>query len=78
VAPAQFVAVEYFDADGRRHRDVALDVGGEYWFARDGEAWTGDLRQAKPWLRDGIKAKLPLPEATRITDNVDVLPAVTA
>lgn len=71
----EFVAVEYFDPQGRRIRDVLLKAGDEYYTPPNSVAWTDALKSVKPWLRDGIRQKLPLDaaEGLKVSDNVEIL-----
>jgi hypothetical protein len=73
VMSAQFVIVEYFDAQGRRHRDTFLKAGEEYYSTPNSEAWTNDLKSVRPWLKAGIEQKIPVSSVAKITDSVQIL-----
>lgn len=79
VSPCTFVAVEYFDSEGRRVRDVFMKMGDEYYAPKNSVEWTRDLGVVRPWLRDSINRKLPVPDgAVKISDSVDVLTPAAA
>jgi hypothetical protein len=73
VAKAEFVVVEYFDGEGRRTRDALVRVGSEYYTAPNSQAWAEGLKSVRPWLRDGIRKKLPHDGPVAATDVVDIL-----
>ena len=73
VAKAEFVVVEYFDGEGRRTRDTLMKVGDEYYSPPNSQAWAESLKSVRPWLRDGIRKRLPVEGAVTAPDNVDIL-----
>lgn len=71
----KFVAVEFFDGNGRRGTDVLLEMNGEYYAPPNSAQWAAALKGAAKWMREGIAKKLPRGEV-RISTNVDILPEV--
>lgn len=72
-----FVAVEYFDESGRRHQDVVLRMGKDYYKPPNSEQWAQALRVVSGWLSEGIKGKLAV-SSTRVpvSDEVSVVDEV--
>lgn len=75
----EFVAVEYFDAHGRRHQDVLFQMGDDLYKPHDSEGWAHALRGVAPWLSKGIKSKMAAPaaripaqDAVSVVDEVKV------
>lgn len=69
----KFVAVEFFDASGRRNTDVLLELNGEYYSPPNSQAWAAALKGVTSWLSKGIKRKLPS-GPVKVTDTVDIVP----
>ncbi|WP_394831792.1 hypothetical protein LVJ94_35280 [Pendulispora rubella] len=75
VAEAKHYAVVYDDDEGKRHYNIAVQVGDDLYLHPTGEAWTAALRQLKPdtWLARQITQKIigPRAESAQVPD-VDV------
>ncbi len=71
----EFYVTEYFDTEGRRQKDLLLRLGDEFYVPQDGSSkiWTQALNSVRPWLRDGVHAKLPLDSNVVVKDSVDIL-----
>lgn len=72
-APVEFVAVEYYDGEGRRRRDVLMKLGDEYYTPPNSQEWAGSLKSVRPWLRDGTRKKMPVNGPVTATDEVSIL-----
>lgn len=70
---AEFVVVEYFDTEGRRQQDVLLKAGDEYYTPPNSQVWAQSLKTVRPWLKEGVRQKLPLDRDVVVTDTVQVL-----
>lgn len=74
----EFVAVEYFDHQGRKVNDVLMKAGDEFYMPPGSTVWAESLKSVKPWLKNGILQKLPIDafdaaSAVKVADKVDIL-----
>lgn len=75
-ARCEFVAVEYYDVNGKSHTDVFLRAGDAYYQPPNSEQWAGALRPTTKWLADGINTLVKVqetPDALHAEDTVDVM-----
>jgi hypothetical protein len=80
----QFAAIEYGDAEGRKHTTILMKLGGQWYFSPNGEAWATAQRPATEWMLKALKEQealhpapassfVPVPDGIPTKDDVDVL-----
>lgn len=72
VVPCEFVAVQYYDRDGRLTNDVLMLMGGEYYAPPNSVEWAKELHPVHTWLSNGIKKRIPQENAAPAEDSVDI------
>ena len=72
--PVEFVAVEFFDGEGRRRKDVLMKLGDEFYTPPNSQVWAESLKRVQPWLRDGTRKKMPTSGPVPTQDDVDIIP----
>lgn len=80
--PCFFAAVEYGDAQGQKHTNVLLHMGGQWYMPPNGETWAQSLRPVADWLTRQLNQEFSKVETKGVdaaasvpaTDAVDVFP----
>lgn len=74
----QFAAVEFGDAEGRKHSTVLMHMGGQWYFPPNGESWANVLKPAAEWLakqlNEAAKNATPADADVPKADAVNVIP----
>ena len=71
----KFVAVDFFNGEGRRSTDVVLEMNGEYYAPPNSAQWAAALKGVGKWMKEGIAKKLPRGDV-QVSTTVDIVPEV--
>jgi hypothetical protein len=68
----KFVAVEFFNGEGRRGTDILLEMNGEYYAPPNSAQWAAALKGVAKWMKEGLAKKMPSGNV-RVPTTVDIL-----
>jgi len=81
VAPVEWLAVSFTDANGTVHDVVVMKLGNTWYLPKNSEEWARGLQEVAPWLIKQVEAELAARTAHKKvaeaavpkTDTVDVM-----
>lgn len=76
MADVDWKAVWYYDAQGRKVRDIVAIIGGKVFFAKNGQEWASSLMPATKKFQDQLDERMAARKAALSVSSSETLPSV--